>query len=61
MVQWLGLPTFTAEGTGSIPDQETKIPQGARHSQIFKNKKIKQPEKFTQLKRTVARAFKGTL
>ena len=28
-VQWLGLRTFTAEGTGSIPGQGTKIPQAA--------------------------------
>ena len=26
-VQWLGLSTLTAEGLGSIPGQETKIPQ----------------------------------
>ena len=32
-------PCFQAEGTGSIPDQRTKIPQAARHSQ--KIKKIK--------------------
>ena len=29
VVQWLGLCTFTAGGTGSIPDWETKIPQAA--------------------------------
>ena len=28
-VQWLGLCAFTAEGLGSIPGQETKIPQAA--------------------------------
>ena len=26
-VQWLGLHAFTAEGSGSIPGQETKILQ----------------------------------
>ena len=29
VVQWLGLCTFTAGGTGSIPDWGTKIPQAA--------------------------------
>ena len=33
VVQWLGLHTFTAEGTGSIPGQGTKIPQAAQRSQ----------------------------
>ena len=28
-VQWLGLCTFTAEGPGSIPGWETKIPHSA--------------------------------
>ena len=32
-VQWLGLRAFTAEGTGSIPGQGTKIPQALRHGQ----------------------------
>ena len=32
-VQWLGLCTFTAEGTGSIPGRGTKIPQAAQCSQ----------------------------
>ena len=27
MVQWLGFSVFTAKGQGSIPGQETKIPQ----------------------------------
>ena len=26
-VQWLGLGAFTAEGAGSLPEQDTKIPQ----------------------------------
>ena len=30
MVHWLGLHIFIAEGLGSIPDQETKIPQAPR-------------------------------
>ena len=33
MVQWLGLRAFTAEGAGSIPGQETKIPQAVWHGQ----------------------------
>ena len=33
VVQWLGLLAFTAEGTGSIPGQGTKIPQDAWHGQ----------------------------
>ena len=31
MVQWLGLHTSTAGGTGSIPGQATKIPLAALH------------------------------
>ena len=27
VVKWLGLCTVTAEGLGSVPGQETKIPQ----------------------------------
>ena len=38
MVQWLGLWAFTAEGEGSIPGQEIKIPQAARHSPKIHNK-----------------------
>ena len=34
-VQLLGLRTFTAEDAGSIPGQETKIPQGTWRSQKF--------------------------
>ena len=33
MVQGLGLRAFTAEGAGSIPGQETKIPQAVWHGQ----------------------------
>ena len=33
MVQWLRLRAFTAEGAGSIPGQETKIPQAVWHGQ----------------------------
>ena len=29
LVQWLGLCTFSAEGTGLIPSQGIKIPQAA--------------------------------
>ena len=32
-VQWLRLCAFTAEGTGSIPGQGTKLLQAAQHSQ----------------------------
>ena len=32
-VQWLGLYTLTAEGSGSIPGQETKIPQAVQLGQ----------------------------
>ena len=38
MVQWLGLCTLTAEGSGLIPDQGTKIPQALRAAK--KKKKI---------------------
>ena len=37
MVQWLELSAFTAEGPGSIPGQETKIPQAVRCDQKKKN------------------------
>ena len=32
-VQWLGLLAFTAEGSGSVPGQGTKILQAMWHSQ----------------------------
>ena len=38
VVQWLELRAFTDECEGSIPRQETKIPQDMRHSQKTKNK-----------------------
>ena len=37
MVQWLGLSTFTAGDLGTIPGEETKIPQ----SQAARSKKKK--------------------
>ena len=37
-VQWLGLCAFTAEGLGSFPGQETKMPQAVRHRQKKQNK-----------------------
>ena len=33
MVWWLGLCALTAVGLGSVPDSETKIPQGSQCSQ----------------------------
>ena len=33
MVQWLRLYTFNAEGMGSIPGQETKIPHAVWFSE----------------------------
>ena len=33
VVQWLGLGAFTAGGLGSIPGQETKMPQDVQHDQ----------------------------
>ena len=39
MVQWLGLGAFMAEGTGSIPDQGTKILHSAPHGWGKKKKK----------------------
>ena len=39
MVQWLGLHTSTAGGTGLIPGRGTKIPHAEWHSQNkFKKK-----------------------
>ena len=38
MVQWLGLGALTAEGLGSIPDWETKIPQAEWHNKTKQNK-----------------------
>ena len=39
MVQWLGLHSSTAGGTGSIPGQGTKIPLAALHGKE-KEKKV---------------------
>ena len=33
VVQWVGLRAFTAEGAGSNPGQETKIPQAVQRGQ----------------------------
>ena len=44
-VQWLGLRAFTAEGPGSIPGRETKIPQAVRHGQK-KKKLLRAPKNF---------------
>ena len=53
-VQWLGLLTSTAGGTGSIPGQGNKIQQPKRCSQK-KNKKKKKPHKtLEELTREVA-------
>ena len=38
-VQWLGLGTFTAEGTGGIPGWGTKTPQPVQCSQTNKQKR----------------------
>ena len=43
MVQWVGLHISTAEGTGSIPSQGTKVPQTVWYSQ--KKRKTKQNKK----------------
>ena len=32
-VQWLGLCIVTTEGWGSIPGQETKVPEATQHGQ----------------------------
>ena len=38
VIQWLGLGALTAMGLGSIPGQQTKIPQVIWHSQKAKQK-----------------------
>ena len=38
MAQWLELHASTAEGRGSIPVWETKIPQATQHGQKIKIK-----------------------
>ena len=46
VVQWLGLCALTAEGLGSIPGRETKIPQAMRRGQ--KQNKTKQSAHLQQ-------------
>ena len=41
LIQWLGFHTFTAKGQGSIPDQETKIPQAMQPKKKKKKSKKK--------------------
>ena len=43
VVQWLGLFAFTAESTGSIPSQRTKIPHATRCGQNKTKKSTKFP------------------
>ena len=50
VVQWLGLRTFTTEGTGSIPGWGNKIPQA-----VWCSKK-----KFFLLLRSVSRSHRKT-
>ena len=38
MVQWLRFPDSNTEGTGLIPDQETKTPHAVQSSQKKKKK-----------------------
>ena len=45
MVQWLRLHAFTAMGSGSKPNQGTKIPQAAQYSHQKKTKKQKTRER----------------
>ena len=45
-VQWLGVCAFTAEGEGSIPDQETKTLQAAQKN---KTKQKTTKKRFTLL------------
>ena len=40
VVQWLGFRTSTAEGTGSIPAQQTKILHAKRHNHPPPQKKV---------------------
>ena len=44
VVQWLGLGTFTAVGSGSIPGRGTKIPQAVQCSQKKKKEKSIEPK-----------------
>ena len=45
MVQWLGFSAFTAQGAGSIPGQETKIPHAKRSGQKIKRNLLKEKKK----------------
>ena len=48
MVQWLGFSAFTAQGAGSIPGQETKIPHAKRSGQKIKRNLLKEKKKKRQ-------------
>jgi len=50
MVQWSGLHTFTAKGTGLIPGQRTKILQ-ARRKERKEGRKERKREKKEKKKR----------
>ena len=50
MVQWLGLQASTAEGTGSIPAQGTKISQAVPGVAKKKKKKRKKERKGKKTK-----------
>ena len=52
VVWWLGLCTSTSGGTGSIPDQGTKIPHTAHCGQKQTNKQAKSPEQICLLTNT---------
>ena len=52
-VQWLGLCTFTAEGTGSIPGRGTKIPQATWHGQKQQQQRKKREVAFIKTKLNV--------
>ena len=45
-VQWLGLHAFSADGPGSIPDGETRIPQTHDAAEKKKKNHVFQPEKI---------------
>ena len=47
-VQWLGLCAFTAEGLGSVPGQETKIPQADCPPAPSQKKRKEKNEKHKQ-------------
>ena len=60
MVQWLRLHAFTAMGSGSNPNQGTKIPQAAQYSHPKKKNKQtnKQTNKRERDRRDVGGRFK---